>query len=1022
MAQPLLLLPQSWETQRTIKLAVKSTVLGDGYSQDMLIGTQPEIVEWKVKSPALTKVQSDLALSNLKTFSGVQAFSWSPDNGATIPLEPFYCYKWSVNPLGPDAYEISGTFIRDTEGQCISFAQFLDTTALLTMAEGGINFLDTYTRDTQPSVANAQGVTVNAFQTVPGRGGYFPPSSGTSEGQVLLIDAILKTRKLDISGVAKTTALNLATTYANALVTYFYQEAIPAIPTANLWLPHWLINSKEPFTSKGKVAPNGKFLNNGFFGVQVSFSNGIGTISYGSPNFGAELSDVYQIYTPNGKLLWQNVYSPLYSGTKYLINYWVSNIQLKGSNYRIYPNTGSSSGQSPLFTTESAGKIVLNDLSLTGNLIVIYSSYVGPTIAKNEGFEAFPMWRKLGSSPKEKNHALDVSAWLDNAYTELFDATNNAQWNLAKAANKHSTVLAAQIANSSYLFKKDLTTNDPFSYPGTQLIVSNNTAGGTATRLVDGWVEATINAGPQQYPVAELQNFSVALQMEQGVTLDVELSCSQDTILEIYLSTAKSAFDFTKNYTFFLPVSAGVNYTRSIQPQELIRWTNNTQWHPTIADNPIYSYFSAASATIIRELKNINGFDRLVSTATLIQNIGGYVGIGFIMSNLGNTIPRIYYAKTGSTAQLKVTDSNGVEHFFELPSTPDINTFQEATFTLVGADGVINDIQIVPVAGANSNFTVSIWYMGSAPEILPYPVITYKGVIASRVVGAHTFKVGNIQGLNSPLNVLKSSPGVIPFTANLLQDANGKYQTDAYRGMVPMPGYQSPDMWQKWGYADRAQQVLNFLLEAQDEYTDQSLSNTVGPFAPGYVWPSWENGVGGNFNTWTWDTVDPNAQWGGYQHRALLATAEYWHRVPRDTKAQTIVMRFLGYIDKFYRSTASNQPPTNYPEFLDPTSNYVSIQESAMIARAALLANLSGGNPSITFRVLKKSIEFMQAEYVATGNMAGSFSTSQPTFTTNSQTYKEYFPFWHAECLLACHDIITLKDQITYPTCSTILS
>lgn len=1027
MPQPLLVLPQAWDTTKSITIAIKSTKLGDGYSQDMMCGTQPELVEWNVKSPALTKLAADTALANLKNFSGVTAFSWSPDNGVTIPVETFYCYKWTVNPLGPDAYEIAGVFVRDSAGQCVAFSQFIDTSALLPMVEGTINHLNSYTRDTQPLVANAQGVTVNAFQTVAGRGGYFPPSSGTSEGQVLLIDAILKSRKLAINPTVKNTALNLATLYANALVTYFYQEPVPstlAAATGGLWFPHWLINSKESFPSKGKVAPNGKFLNNGFFDVQVAFVNGVGTISSGNPNFGEKLSDVYQVYTTDGKLLWQNVYSPLYKGVSYSVNYWVSNNRLLGTNYRTFPSTASSSGQRPVVTNETAGKIVLNNTSITATLIVVYAGYVGPVIPKNAPLEAFPAWRPTESSPKEKNHALDVSGWLENAYTELLEATGDAKWNRARIANEHSTVIASQVANASYLFKKDLTTTDPFSYPGTQLVVSNNSAGGSAIRLSDGWVQATVNNGSDLYPVAELQNFSVALQMQVGVTLNVQVSCSQNTILEIYLSTAKSAFDFTKNYTFYQPVIAGQSYAKSIKPQELILWTNNTQWHPTIADNPIYTYASASTVNVIRELKTIGGFERLVSTASLVQNIGGFVGIGFVCFNLGNKVPKIYYSKTGSTARLKVTDSASVDHFFELPSTADGNTFQEFTVDSSDlADGVIQNIEVVPVAGTNSNFTISIWYLGSSPDILPYPVITYKGAVASRVDIAHTFKVGDMEGVNSPLSVLKYNPGVIPFTANLLQDENGKYQTAAYRGLIPMPGYQSPEMWQKWGYSDRAQQVLNFLLEAQNAYTVQSISNIVGPFAPGYIWPSWENGVGGNFNTWSWQTTDPNAEWGGYQHRALLATAEYWYRVPRDVKAQTVVMRFLGWLDKFYRiSPHGSRPPTNYPEFLDPYSGYISIQECAMIARTALFANLAGGNPAITFRVLKKSLDFLQSEYVSTGNMAGTFTRSQPTFTEGGQTYAENFPFWMGECLMACYDIIRLKDQIIYPACSTILS
>jgi len=1025
MALPILTCATAWDVQKSVSLVSKTTALGDGYQQFTLLSPTPERVEWAVKSPALTKAVADSILSQLATFQGITAFLWSPDNELNIPREAFFCDKWTLTPLGINAYEIAATFTRDINSQCLAFAGNINETVIPAMLEGAINWLSTYTRDTQPLVANAQGVSVNAFHTVVGRGGYFPPSSGTSEGQVILIKALMMARKTVISAGVKTTALNLATLYSTALISYFYGEAIPTVATTQLWFPHWLVNSKEPFVSKGKLAT--KSINNGFFNVQVSFTNGVGTISSGTPNFGETLSDVYRVYSTDGKLLWQNVYAPVAQGTEYSVNYWVSNTQLLGTNYQVFPTSSGSSGQSPVVTAETTGKIVLNNTTFTGNAIVVYAAYIGVTIAKNTGFEAYPFWRQLLTSPQEKSHALDVSAWASEAFELMRDATGDSKWQQAYDANKYSTVIAALVANNSFLYKIDTTVTDAFSYPGTQLVISNNSSGGTATRLGDGWVQATINDGTELYPVAELQNFNASLQIDSGLTLDIDLGCSQNSIMEVFISISKDAFNFALQYTFYQPVTANVSVTKSIKPDELIQWTATSQWHPTIADSPIYTYSGGGGSTnVIRELKNIATFDRLVSTATVSQPDGGYAGIGFVMFNITNKVPPINYALSGGTAQIKVVDSASQTYLWDLPNT--IGAFQTFFPTFANAttgssqlpgDGTIQSFEIIPKG--TSNFTVNVRYLGDPPNILPYPCISYKSSLVSRVNTAHTFKVGNFQGKNSLLSVLTGNPGVVPFTTNLLADANGKFQIDAWRGK-PFVAYQSESMWFKWGYLDRVNQVLDFKLKSQDAYAKQNVNNTTGFFVQAYNWATFGVGAESNsINQYTYIAADPSTDWGGYAVRSVEATAKYWMQNPKDVKASTIVMRFLSAIDNFYRKNGNNIPPSNYPSVNDPYYNYINIHDSFLLCRAALYANIAGGNASVTFRVLKKSLDMMTSEYTPSGNMAGTFSNSQPSFTLSSQNYKEMYGFWVGESIITMSELLLNKNLITYPSCSTSL-
>ena len=98
----------------------------------------------------------------------------------------YFCDEWSVIPLGPDAWEIQAVFKEDITGEESNFADLLVDGDIDTWLAGSLTWLQTYTRDTLPLAANANYVTVNAFHNVLGRGGYFPGSAGTTEGQAAL--------------------------------------------------------------------------------------------------------------------------------------------------------------------------------------------------------------------------------------------------------------------------------------------------------------------------------------------------------------------------------------------------------------------------------------------------------------------------------------------------------------------------------------------------------------------------------------------------------------------------------------------------------------------------------------------------------------------------------------------------------------------------------------------------------------------------------------------------------------------
>ncbi len=1024
MPTPILVCPVEVEIEKEVKLAESVVELGDRYKQSMRLGLNPERVTWVIKSKVLTTEEYQTIESQLNTFQGVTTFLWSPDDGATIQRDGYYCENWDWVRLGPDEWQLSAQFIRDFQTPCEAFADFIDdTVTIVNQIEAAIGWLNTYTRDTLPLAANAQYVSANAFHSIVGKGGYIPPNCGTSLTQASLIRSLLRARKQTIGTTAKATALTLATNLANAMVTYHYGAAVPSNPTAQLWLPHWLINAKGSFTAKGAIAT--KQVNNGHY-VTVSFTAGVGQIPTGSPNWGDKLSEVYRVYSTDGALIWQNVNAVLESGTDYAINYWVSDRFLSGTVQRVYPNSQGNAGNDPTATSETVGKIVLSDTGFTGNAIVVYSSYSGATIVKNSLCEAYPIWRALDAN--EKNSASEAIYYLRDAYALLYEATADAKWNRARQATEYSYVAVSSVINDSFIFLKDTATTDGYSYPGTKLVVTNNSSGATLARLGDGWIQATVADGVESNPSVEIINTAVSIQMETGLWLEYEIGSSVDNILEIYLSTNSDQNINTERYSFWKPVNAGVTASGTIVPGEFLKWDIDTIWHPTIAEPPYTAITSGDpgtnSITFTRELVAIDGYNRLIARADFLADMDGYAGFTLTTSSPGNLPPTLYYSESGyGSIRLKIVDGASQVFYWDLPDTAGdwnefIPTWDNATVSGgIPSDADLTSITIEVPPGTYAVPQFRLWYVGVAGSTLPDPSICFKTGVVSRNTGAHTFKVGNVKGTDGILNVLDYNPGVQPFTANLTSNTLTGWQG------TPYVGYQSPRLWSAayTNYPSRVNQVLQFLSDSQDDYAEQNLSGLDGFFSPAYIWPVWSAGVGQTFDSWSWAATDPNSDWEGYQFRAIAEVAKYWLENPTDKTAKTIVMRFLAGLDSWQKLNNESRCPTKFPAGNDPTVTYNSPHASALAIRTALFANLSGGTPVTTFRIIKRNLDWLQGQYVSTGPMAGTWSKDQPNFTVSSTTYNEYFMFWHSEIIETLSYLKEKKAAIVYPACSTNL-
>lgn len=100
-------LPPTWDAAKKVFLFAAQTKLGDGYDQVVIEGATGAIDEWEVRSPALLPSIAQDKLNQLRVFSGIAPFYWSPDNESR---KIFTCEGWILTRLGITSHQISAVF------------------------------------------------------------------------------------------------------------------------------------------------------------------------------------------------------------------------------------------------------------------------------------------------------------------------------------------------------------------------------------------------------------------------------------------------------------------------------------------------------------------------------------------------------------------------------------------------------------------------------------------------------------------------------------------------------------------------------------------------------------------------------------------------------------------------------------------------------------------------------------------------------------------------------------------------
>jgi hypothetical protein len=367
---------------------------------------------------------------------------------------------------------------------------------------------------------NTAGLTAAAYHQETGRGGYFHPNSGTSEGQLVAIKGIANA----LIHSKDSRFAWLLQMIVKPLVSVMYRGVeAPSDPTTitrdNLWIPHWLFNVKGDFIGEEIK-----------YDLVLNFVNGQANIP--PAQYGNLVRTVYKVISTDAVLEWVNPFSILKAGTEYpLAN----------------------------FTVSGTGCLVeLTDNTYTGPAKVIHSTYTGAAIGKNQPYEAWPCWRQLAVG--ETACAVDALAWAVQAYDLCYQATKLPIFKKWVNATLASAKYAYRIDDDTYWAGPDLS-GEFALYPYSTFITREYTE---LTRTSEGYQYLDLPVGTPGTEITYNKNVEAgsAIQYLDTQTLKVQIKSDAAFPILFWLDTADSGFDATKRYyagATLTPVSGDIS-------------------------------------------------------------------------------------------------------------------------------------------------------------------------------------------------------------------------------------------------------------------------------------------------------------------------------------------------------------------------------------------------------------------------------------------------------------------------------
>ena len=334
------------------------------------------------------------------------------------------------------------------------------------------------------------------------------------------------------------------------------------------------------------------------------------------------------------------------------------------------------------------------------------------------------------------------------------------------------------------------------------------------------------------------------------------------------------------------------------------------------------------------------------------------------------------------------------ENTGNIPSEPAAGVIQAYQFG--GAEGV---------HGPSGDLaqTISIAYLSGRSPTKAISGSIRQVVLTNKSDKAHTWKVGTVElikGTRDPVKYI----GALPFGVQMNGPRN-RLSVLPYRGPL-VAGYQSGTPWVGSGNNEGLAGMLDFMLEAQEQFTFRSPDQLVGPWMHIYLQALWDCEQNGEIDTWVWDGPDGNPAWDGWQYRAYDAMARTLAEVKKNPvisveNMEKLTLTVTRFGDWLYNWLVANPtimgipndwrppgwtqgtplPATNY---LEPKFTFPSQHDIALALKGVLFSALGGYDENkaryMIHRLLTALIPLQHTDLTGVDEMRGAFTTNPEGF------------------------------------------
>jgi hypothetical protein len=889
-----------------------------------------------------------------------------------------------------------------------------DESAINSQLTESLNFINTYTRNTFPLFASNLKLPTEQFHKSFGnQDKIYDHQISYAKTIVNLGVALFKAFEATGNIAYRTRALEVTEAYVNYLfIDNIFTQSNQGIDTP--WLRnHWAILAYDFIQTEG--SKNGEDPFNFGTSNTLYFTNGVRILN-------TNLIRFFKAFTGNTQ--YKNPFAALRDdGVEYPIQYFVDKF-----GYKVFPSGVRS------LTNEERGTVRLVS-DFTGNLTCIYAT-------SNDSFMFSNTTAFSGSSLIEKNPIVFRTVEFGRVYTSAHtDVAWTAYW-LFDYAFKHSALtkysnareitkwnalkfaIYSDFTNSSFYLKKELATN-PLRHPGSAIIQTFRDESGnlripsgySATREtfspVLHYLKIVVNADNYSaaysvsYAQLDVTNELLITAYNSAVDFSVEVASNIDQLLQVNLDVGQD-LETPNIFTFYWqilgnPIAQSRN--KNLSAKSFIRYSTTSIWNITLAKVPVIVGASAAT-----QIKNVSVLDydtAIASTEFYASNIF----ITLSNSRPAQKLPDVVYRLSG-IIEMHLIDSANNTRIVNLGDTSDTwITYSGIWQELEDNYRTINQIKFKSVS---SYAKLDLFYVGEAPELLPIPGRIRKASITTVSELAHTLWVGDFRVNNNLLNTQKYAVGMVPYAIDSLTSSTSVTVSPkeqyycSHQSALSIYSWKS-DMTPSGVIPPELNAVINFLNDSQNNFNTQAIDGIKGFLIPTYHPYSLENYP--NFETWQFQGLDSDTSHIKHNNQALEDLARYFLLNQKDSTARKIITEYIEFIANFYTlypNKVINALQAN--DALD--TNGFNPGMAAIEGIIALYANLAGIEIIKTYKLIKNRFDYIDSQYQATGNMAGSWTKDQPTFTTGGQLYSENFSSWQAKITEFYSELLLNKDKI----------